>query len=289
LTQKTGQNAVASALFFDTPGGGTPTNPPVISIAAPASGQTVSGSAPLSATVTAAAGLSSVQFQMDSSNNLTPVSQNGSTYSYQWDSTTVSNGSHTFKVSATDNASQQANANVTFTVGNSTGGGGGATATFVKKDTSTHGSWKTVYGQDGEMIANDSNAPPSYAQTSFSGAAQFTWALTSDPAAPQQATGSARAACAFYGSPNFSLDVNLTDGNTHQLALYFLDWDNEGRSETVQIVDAASQQVIDTQTVAKFQRGVYLVWNVKGHVTVRFTQIAGANAVVSGAFFGPAQ
>jgi hypothetical protein len=39
--------------------------------------------------------------------------------------------------------------------------------------------------------------------------------------------------------------------------------------------------------VFSFNGGVYLVWNVSGHITIRVTSTAGLNAVVSGLFFAP--
>jgi hypothetical protein len=68
------------------------------------------------------------------------------------------------------------------------------------------------------------------------------------------------------------------------LALYFLDWDNQGRSEQVQITNAATGAVLDTETVSSFSQGVYLKWNVSGNVRITITRLAGNNAVLSGLF-----
>ena len=82
------------------------------------------------------------------------------------------------------------------------------------------------------------------------------------------------------------MDVNLTDGQTHRLAIYFLDWDTSSRSQRVDVLDAASGTVLDSRTISSFHNGAYLVWNVTGHVQLRFTKLAGTNAVLSGLFFG---
>jgi len=280
--QVNGQNTVVSGVFFDTSGGTTvPVN---VSIGAPTPGQSVSGQITLSATAASSAGITSVQFQLDGA-NLNPVVTSGSPYQYSLDTSGVANGPHTIKAIATDNASQQATASVAFTVNNASTGGS-ASATFVKKDVTTKGSWKNVYGKEGEIIANDSSVPPAYVSAAaFNGAAPFTWTITQDPKALQQANGTARTASTFYASSGFTFDLNLTDGNSHQVAFYFLDWDGGGRAETISIRDAASQTLLDSQTLSSFQQGAYLVWNIKGHVTVQFTLSAGANAVVSGVFF----
>ena len=96
------------------------------------------------------------------------------------------------------------------------------------------------------------------------------------------------AACWFSGS-SFNVDVNLTDQGSHRVALYLLDWDSNARVTRVDVLDAATQQVLDTRTVAGFTGGQHLVWNVQGHVVFRFTNAGGPNAVLSGIFFDAAQ
>ena len=63
--------------------------------------------------------------------------------------------------------------------------------------------------------------------------------------------------------------MNLTDGNTHKLALYLLDWDRYSRNETISILDAGSQAVLSTQMFSSFGNGIYAVWTVKGHITIQ--------------------
>ena len=84
------------------------------------------------------------------------------------------------------------------------------------------------------------------------------------------------------------MDVNLTDGQTHDLELYFLDWDSAGRSEQVQISDASTGAVLSTQTVSSFQSGVYLDYAVSGNIVITITNRRPRNAVLSGLFLDPA-
>ena len=57
--------------------------PPVVSITAPASGATVSGTATVTATATSGIGVASVQFQLDGVNVGSPLM--AAPYSYSWD------------------------------------------------------------------------------------------------------------------------------------------------------------------------------------------------------------
>ena len=169
-----------------------------------------------------------------------------------------------------------------------------ATASFVKADTTTRGNWTGSYGADGYSIINDATNLPSYAQVTPSGGANFTWAAsTADSRALLTAPSSSSRIASCYYAPggvgaSFSFDVNLTDGKTHAVGLYFLDWDSGGRAQTVQIADASSGAVLSTQSVSNFSNGTYLVWNLSGHVKITVTCTAGLNAVVSGLFFGNA-
>ena len=54
-----------------------------------------------------------------------------------------------------------------------------------------------------------------------------------------------------------------------------------------EVLDAATNAVIDTRDVDDFSSGHYLVWKLRGHVKLKLTHkgVAGSNAVVSGLFF----
>jgi hypothetical protein len=138
----------------------------------------------------------------------------------------------------------------------------------------------------GYTVINDGTSLPAYAQFSPSGQGSYTWeASTSDVRALQKATNPAdRIAATWYGY-SFSIDLNLTDANTHQVGFYVVDWDASGRSETFEVRDAFTNALLDTRTVTGFQNGQYLRWNISGHVTVRVAVTSGINAVVSGVFF----
>jgi RHS repeat-associated protein len=161
---------------------------------------------------------------------------------------------------------------------------------FVGADTTTQGNWQGAYGADGYSIAALSSALPSYASVTMSGQADYTWAAsTTDPRALQKPGGSDRIASTWYNASTFTIDVNLTDGQAHQVSLYLLDWDQAGggRSERIDVLDADTQRLLDTRTVPSYAGGEYLKWELSGHVQFRVTNLSGPNAVVSGLFFDP--
>ena len=170
-----------------------------------------------------------------------------------------------------------------------------ATAQFVKTDTTTEGTWQGVYGADGYNVVGDLASYPSYATVTPAGAQTYVWASsTTDVRGLQKkSVANSRIAAAWYtggsvGSSNFTIDVNLTDGNAHQVALYCSDWSNLGRSERIDILDAGSGALLDSRSVTAFHLPPqYLVWNLQGHVTLKVTLTGGSNGVVSGLFFAP--
>ena len=118
------------------------------------------------------------------------------------------------------------------------------------------GSWRNAYGADGYDIAADTSANnpklPSYATLGITGASTYTWATsTTDVRALQNAANTGRIAAAWYSTTSMSFNLNLNDGQSHEVSLYAVDWDNRGRSEEVQVIDATTGTVLDTETISR--------------------------------------
>ena len=64
-----------------------------------------------------------------------------------------------------------------------------------------------------------------------------------------------------------------------------VDWEPRSRSQTIEVLDAATDAVLDTRTASNFSNGQYLTWRIAGHVKFRVTRTTAANAIVSGIFF----
>ena len=130
------------------------------------------------------------------------------------------------------------------------------------------------------------------AQVSFGAGHQASvWAAsTTDPRALpiSAATGAARyAGCWWSSSSTITINVNVTDGATHKIALYALDWSKYGWTATYEILDHVSQKVLNSQTLSNFGNGVYAVWAITGNIDIVVIKPASSNtaAVLSGLFF----
>ena len=165
----------------------------------------------------------------------------------------------------------------------------GNTAAFIRMDTATEGNWPAAYGVDGYTLANESiQKNPGYATFQIQNQQGWRWASnTSDPRALTIPSALGGIAATWYNASSFSFTVKVTDGATHQFALYAMDWDKQGRSETIQIVDASTGSVLNTQNISNFSNGLYLIWDISGSIQINVTAKSGPNAVASGVFFDP--
>jgi len=166
-------------------------------------------------------------------------------------------------------------------------------ATFVKTDTTPFGWWKGRYGGDGWDVPNFGTSYPSWATVVNGGSPYTQTASTTDFRATQKPANSLdRANSFYYSSTNFTYEVTVTDGGTHQIALFFYDFDG-GRSIQIDINDGDTGSNLYTTTLAagsyaEPNPSIYYVWNISGHVKFVITKIAGPNGGINAIYFGPA-
>jgi hypothetical protein len=189
-----------------------------------------------------------------------------------------------FKVDADPDGATGTNSAKILLVGNG--------ATFVKTDTTTKGNWKGTYGAKGYALANTPNliSPPPFL-TMFTPPTML--ATFSDPTLPQDLENPGTGAplqSVWYTATTLQIELPFTDYDVHEIAVYFAEWGGNPRVETISILDAdtgatlSSQQLDDK--VSSFVGGVYLVWQVTGHVILQVADnSSGANAVICGIFF----
>jgi hypothetical protein len=112
------------------------TTAPTVSISSPAAGATVSGSVTITASASDNVAMAGVQFRLDGANLGAEVTGSGPTYTYTWNTTTASNGSHTLTARARDAAGNlTTSAGRTITVSNGTITPKTATLTWVASTT----------------------------------------------------------------------------------------------------------------------------------------------------------
>ena len=126
----------------------------------------------------------------------------------------------------------------------------------MRTDTATLGSWTGVYGAQGYALVNDATSLPAYAQVTVAGPTPYTWSgASSDLRALHRAAGGWRLAATWYQLQAFSVTVRLTDGQSHRIALYAVDWDRVGRQQRLDVRDAVTGTLLDTRTLSAFGGG----------------------------------
>ncbi|MCU1337785.1 MAG: alkaline serine protease [Bryobacterales bacterium] len=238
-------------------------------------------SSPQSVTISTTTAGASIRYTTDGS---TPTSAVGIVYGGPVSvSSSLTLKAVAYKTGMTDSAVTSASYVITV-------GGSSNTASFVKTDATTQGTWKGVYGAHGYNVIDDTVSYPAYVTVAPAGQSDYIWAgSTSDVRALQKALASDRIAATWYTSGSFTVDLNFNDGAQHQLAVFCLDFDSAGaRTQTISILDGVTNAVLNSQNVNSFQNGKYLVWNLTGHVLLRVTNTGSLNATISGLFFDPA-
>jgi parallel beta-helix repeat protein len=169
-----------------------------------------------------------------------------------------------------------------------TGGAPSVSASFVSLDTTTRGNWSGVYGTNGYHLAGANFVNPSYGTVTLANHSSWIWANpTTEVRALLKPGSTERISACWYNGSSFTIRVNNTDSNQHQIALYLLDWDNYGvggRQVRVEAWNTATNTKLAEQVVSGFQNGTYILWNIRGNVTFKIINLNG-NAVASGVFF----
>jgi hypothetical protein len=163
---------------------------------------------------------------------------------------------------------------------------------FLERDAATKGDWVDLYGSEGFILINHKGGgqdvvslPPHLDSYLYTGYTQVWSNPTTDSRALADLTGK-RVAAAAYSSTSFLLTLTANDLTPHVVSLYFVDWDSRKREQTVTVYDAATNAVLDQRLLRKFNGGIYYTYEVRGSVRIELTRTAGANAVLSGVFWG---
>jgi hypothetical protein len=169
----------------------------------------------------------------------------------------------------------------------------GPSAIFVGTDALTQGNWIGVRGSDGFALADvppQTFAPIYIPQLNVSALNVFTYENpTNDPRGLQNSAGTAKFAATWFDVNQLTLDVPFADALPRQVAIYCLDFDSLGRTQTIEMLDLDTLAVLDTQNLSNFQGGIYLIWSLIGRIRLRITNTNPGNnrtASFGGIFFG---
>jgi glucose/arabinose dehydrogenase len=161
-----------------------------------------------------------------------------------------------------------------------------STAYFIETEATIHGNWSDRFGSQGYLIAGDMSLLAEPVTVVVSNATTVVWANpASDAATLLKADSEERIAAAWTTDTELALNLCLLDGVRREVALYFLDWTpTNAHALSVDVLDAATGEMLDHQSVTDFTAGKYLVWAVNGSVRFAIRSLDAGNPVVSGVF-----
>ncbi len=241
---------------------------PSVAITSPTNGQIVVGTIAVSANASDNVGITGVRFGIDGA--LIGSQVNNPPYAVTLDTTSLSNGSHQISAVAIDTAGNQATATASITIQNTATNA----AVFLSTDTTTLGDWKGVYGQDGNYIVQHSIQVPGYATFApVNTNQQLLDNFSTDPRALQKVffanSPTERIETQFAVVDSMDLNTSANDNQWHRIALYFCDWDSQGRSITVEAHDATSGAILDSRPLTDYSGGIYLIYKYRGGIFFR--------------------
>jgi hypothetical protein len=172
--------------------------------------------------------------------------------------------------------------------------------TNFKQDSLTAGNWNTRYGSDGFILFNYKSKGqhlqqlPSYVTSyKLKNAANEHLQPTGedskvlvDPETGERHFGAITTQDPEPTLQTMTIDIDVTDSQKHQLALYFLDWDNGGRRSAVELFDLKTLKLLaPIQMIKNYGDGKYMVFEYSGPLRIRINHVRGPNAALSGIFF----
>jgi streptogramin lyase len=158
------------------------------------------------------------------------------------------------------------------------------------------GTWVNQVGTSGYLLggwdgAQDISTLPNVTASLTHGGRTLWASNTNDVRALQAPDGGSLRNAAAYIDPNrVSVKLSFTNGYTGNISLYALDWDNQGRRETISVDDGAGAATVPLNT--SFASGAWATFSVNvsagGTVTINATSTAGPSAVLSAVMVGGA-
>jgi hypothetical protein len=172
--------------------------------------------------------------------------------------------------------------------------------TNFRQDSLTAGNWKSRYGSDGFILFNHKSQGqhlqqlPSYvtscklknAANEHQQLAEKGKKVLVDPETGERHLGAIITQDPEPTLQTMTIDIEVTDSQKHQLALYFLDWDNGGRRSAMELFDLKTLKLLaPVQMIKNYGDGKYLVFKYSGPLRIRVNHVRGPNAALSGIFF----
>jgi len=162
------------------------------------------------------------------------------------------------------------------------------TAEYIGIDKITQGNWAGCYGKSGYDIICEDSYFDKHIFIEYNGGMDYLYSesIYEKRALQTVDNESERIAAVKYHHESFSLDIGIDNDSNTIVSFYFIDIDYFKRSMTIEITNPISSTLLCKYKLDDFANGIYVKFNITGHVRVRFiNDNEDVNAVLSGVFF----
>ncbi|WP_158798857.1 alpha-L-rhamnosidase C-terminal domain-containing protein [Pedobacter sp. L105] len=168
------------------------------------------------------------------------------------------------------------------------------------QDSVTAGKWLKTYGKDGYILFNAKKSGenlqqlPNYIKTvslknqanRYLTVVMDDAKLLTDPSGKPQNFGAVITKDPDPTQQTITIDLDVNDEQSHQISLYFLDWEKHNRRSAIEIFDLKTLKIFSPlQLVQNYTNGKYFSFNYSGSIRIRIDQVRGENVAISGLFF----
>lgn len=157
----------------------------------------------------------------------------------------------------------------------------GGTASYLGADTTTRGDWVGRYGGDGYYVEGGGDTLGGIVSFIGSKAVTFGGASGTATALYTDDTATARASAAQSSQLHQIVDVD-TGNLEKRVSLYFMDPDNTASQTLIEAIDPTTYVPLASKYISAYQSGVYVSFNVQGHVQFRLTRIYAEDVAIRG-------
>lgn len=148
------------------------------------------------------------------------------------------------------------------------------TVAFNGRDNVTKGNWVNKYGKSGYIVIGGKRNVTSSISVNYTANHTEMWDSNStDTCAPYTSTKKdGRVAAGNTAVLHEIIDVKLKDRLKKKVSLYFLDWQHHHRQILVDVIDANTKKVLQSNVLSNFDKGIYFNYTISGHVQFRLTR-----------------
>ncbi len=145
-------------------------------------------------------------------------------------------------------------------------------AMFINEDHTTQGNWLKRYGTIGYDVFGYEKRLPDYISANYAGDELNVLDERSQNKAALQLPDNPTTRIEAVRASKLHQTIDIYTDKEQAVSLYFADYKQKNCQILVEIIEPNTRQVLDARIIHSFSDGIYLSYNIKGHVLARLTR-----------------